>query len=174
MKKILITATVLFTAWTSLSAQGYIPSEDNVKNRQELSSDRFGIFIHWGIYSTFGQGEWNLNNGKLDRKEYAKVCSDIIYDVYMKSNDTRRFGSAALELCMMASGLVDLYFEMRLQPWDYAAAGLILMEAGGAICGFDGDYPFLDRQSMVLAANNKANCDILRDIVHKHLDKLPY
>lgn len=108
------------------------------------------------------------------RKEYAQTCSGIIFDIYMRSNDFRRFGSAALELCLMAAGKIDLYFEMRLQPWDYAAAGLILSEAGGVSCGFDGKRLSLSRQSMTLAANNKANLDTILDIVHSHMDKLPY
>ena len=108
------------------------------------------------------------------RKEFAKTCSDIIFDVYMQSNDTRRFGSAALELCMMAAGIIELYFEMRLQPWDYAAAGLILREAGGTLCSFDGAFPSLEKASMVIAANTQASCKRLLDTVHRHLDALPY
>lgn len=108
------------------------------------------------------------------RKEFAKTCSDIIYDIYMQSNDTRRFGSAAIELCLMARGLVELYFEMRLQPWDYAAGGLILQEAGGYIAGFDASFPSLTRASLVVAANSKSSLDKLLDTVHKYLPELPY
>ena len=108
------------------------------------------------------------------RKEYAKVCSDIIFDVFMRCNDLRRFGSAALELCLMAAGQIDLYFEMRLQPWDYAAASLILSEAGGASCGFDGEPLSLTKQSLVLAANSRDNLDDLLATVHRYLSELPY
>ena len=80
------------------------------------------------------------------RKEYAKSCSEIIYDIYMQCNDLRRWGSAAVELCLLASGIVELYFEMRLQPWDYAAAMLILHEAGGCIAGWNGGAPSLTNQ----------------------------
>ena len=52
----------------------YVPSEDNLKAREEFEADRFGIFIHWGIYSMFAQGEWYLNSG-LDHTEYAKAAS---------------------------------------------------------------------------------------------------
>lgn len=108
------------------------------------------------------------------RKEFAKVCSDIIFDVYMRSNDVRRFGSAAVELCMLAAGQLDLYFEMRLQPWDYAAASLILSEAGGVSCGFDGGPLSLDKASLVLAANSRENLDDILATVRKYLPKLPY
>lgn len=107
-------------------------------------------------------------------KDWAKYCSDIIFDIYMQSNDTRRFGSAAVELCLLASGIIELYFEMRLQPWDYAAGTLIILEAGGCVAGFDGKLPSLDRQSLVIAANSPASCEKLLEAVHRHLDELPY
>ena len=59
----------------SLPAQAdYSPTPENLKSRAEFENDRFGIFIHWGIYSMFGQGEWYLNAG-LDKDEYAKAAS---------------------------------------------------------------------------------------------------
>lgn len=51
----------------------YIPSPEVMKSREEFAADRFGIFIHWGIYSMFGQGEWYLNYG-LRADEYAKAA----------------------------------------------------------------------------------------------------
>ena len=51
----------------------YYPTEQVLASREEFTSDRFGIFIHWGIYSMFGQGEWYLNYGP-DAKEYAKAA----------------------------------------------------------------------------------------------------
>ena len=47
-------------------------------------------------------------------KEWSRYCSDIIYDLYQECNDVRRTGSAAVELCLMAAGYADLYFEIRL------------------------------------------------------------
>lgn len=109
------------------------------------------------------------------RKTLAKTCSDIIYDVYMRCNDLRRWGSAAVELCLLASGVIELYFEMRLQPWDYAAAMLILQEAGGCIAGWDGGLPSLTRPSLVVAANRRDSMDALLATVRTHLpDGLPY
>ncbi|MCR4859827.1 MAG: inositol monophosphatase [Bacteroidales bacterium] len=109
------------------------------------------------------------------RKEFAKACSDIVYDVYMQSNDTRRWGSAAIELCLLARGQVDLYFEMRLQPWDYAAAMLILHEAGGRIATWNGGTPSLVRPSLVIAANSPQSLGTLLAIIHLHLpDGVPY
>ena len=49
------------------------------------------------------------------------------------ASDYRRFGSAVIELCYIASGKAEVYFEYKLRPWDYAAASLIIKEAGGKI-----------------------------------------
>ena len=86
----------------------------------------------------------------------------------------RRTGSAAVELCLTAAGYADLYFERRLRPWDYAAATLILTEAGGTVCSFDTDFPSLYVPSMVIAANNPQNCRRILDVVHRHLSKVPF
>lgn len=53
----------------------YQPSEDNIKSRKEFSDCKFGIFLHWGIYSMFGQGEWYMNDAGIDCQEYAKAAS---------------------------------------------------------------------------------------------------
>ena len=57
-------------------AQGnYIPTEENLKARQEFADSKLGIFIHWGIYSMFAQGEWYMTNANIDNREYAKAAS---------------------------------------------------------------------------------------------------
>ena len=108
------------------------------------------------------------------RKEFSRACSDIIYDLYMDCNDVRRTGSAAVELCLVAAGKAELYFEIRLMPWDFAAASLILSEAGGTVQGFDGHFPSVFKPTLVIAANTAANCDRLLSCIHRHLEELPY
>lgn len=58
---------------TGTMAQGYVPTPEVLKSREEFAADRFGIFIHWGIYSMFGQGEWYLNYGP-QAEEYMKAA----------------------------------------------------------------------------------------------------
>lgn len=52
----------------------YVPTEENLASRKAFSDSRFGIFLHWGIYSLFGQGEWYMHNANLDYREYAKAA----------------------------------------------------------------------------------------------------
>jgi myo-inositol-1(or 4)-monophosphatase len=64
----------------------------------------------------------------------------------------RRMGSAALNLCYVASGRLDGYWATSVQPWDVAAGQLIVQEAGGTVTGLDGSAFDLDRPQFVAAA----------------------
>ena len=69
-----------------------------------------------------------------------------------KTRDVRRFGSAELDLCMIAAGHFDAYWELYLQPYDVAAGAVIVREAGGTVtdlCGGD-DWLF---GGQILATN---------------------
>lgn len=75
MKKFFLAALLCLCAVLSASAQeGYVPADGNLKAREAFEDMRLGVFIHWGIYSMYAQGEWYLNNGKLDAEEYAKAA----------------------------------------------------------------------------------------------------
>lgn len=58
----------------TISAAEYKPSPEALKSREQFAADGFGIFLHWGIYSMFGQGEWYLNYGPT-AEEYAKAAA---------------------------------------------------------------------------------------------------
>ena len=77
--------------------------------------------------------------------------------------DLRRSGSAALDLCSVAAGRTEMFYEFRLSPWDYAAASLILTEAGGALCTMEGEPVPIDRRCSVWAAN-RVNFPILKEL----------
>lgn len=110
----------------------------------------------------------------LYRKEYAAPCFRIIEKVYAEADDLRRMGSAAYELCMLAAGRVELYFEIRLSPWDVAAAIPIILEAAGYVeCLYQNALP-LDRPFPVVAANKKESFEKLRRIVCAELPSIPY
>jgi myo-inositol-1(or 4)-monophosphatase len=79
------------------------------------------------------------------RARQAKVLAGVLPQV----RDVRRFGSAALDLCALACGRVDGYFEQGLKPWDLAAGGLIATEAGAVVGGLAGKPA---GESLVIAA----------------------
>ena len=77
MKKALCTLALALATLMAI-AQKYIPSPENLAAREEFRNAKLGIFLHWGIYSTYAQGEWYLQNYVPDRMEYAKAA-DAFY-----------------------------------------------------------------------------------------------
>jgi myo-inositol-1(or 4)-monophosphatase len=71
------------------------------------------------------------------RRAQARVLQDLLPDI----RDIRRFGCASVDLCMVATGRVDAYFERGLKPWDIAAGMLIAAEAGAVVRGVAGLPP---------------------------------
>src|SRR5260221_5072158 len=53
----------------------YKPTPDNLKNREWFQDAKFGLFIHWGVYSVLGDGEWVMNNQQIPIKTYEKLPS---------------------------------------------------------------------------------------------------
>ena len=73
----------------------------------------------------------------------------LLLGVLPHIRDIRRIGSAALDICAVAAGTLDAYFERGLNPWDMAAAWLVLTEAGGVFTGLGAEPP---NDQMVVAA----------------------
>jgi alpha-L-fucosidase len=79
MRRILIVALLsgaalsLLLPWVSAQEADYQPSEENLKAREAFQDEKFGLFIHWGIYSVLGQGEWVLHNKKMKLADYEKL-----------------------------------------------------------------------------------------------------
>lgn len=73
----LLLASSLFAlpASDALAQQEYVPTPENLQSRQEFSDMRFGIFLHWGLYSMFAQGEWYMQNAGIPYAEYSKAAS---------------------------------------------------------------------------------------------------
>ncbi len=90
-----------------------------VSARTELSSSLWGIGFAYDVLRRGNQANF-----------YDRVLTHI--------RDVRRMGSAALDLCRVACGQLDGYFEFQLNPWDIAAGGIIVREAGGITAGFHG------------------------------------
>lgn len=68
------------------------------------------------------------------RRRQAQIAAGLLPTI----RDIRRSGAASIDLCWVASGLVDAYYERGLHPWDFAAGALIVEEAGGVVSMLDG------------------------------------
>ena len=107
-------------------------------------------------------------------KQFAPQCMEVLRRLYPVCDDFRRLGAASLELCYLAAGRAELYFEMRLFPWDWAAAAVILREAGGVIGTIPGERLLHDAPCLVLAANHMENFRVLQETVASVIPVRPY
>lgn len=80
-----------------------------------------------------------------------------------KAGACRRFGAASLDLCMVARGWLDGYWETRLSPWDLSAGALLVEEAGGCVTGITGG-PFSARSGHAVASNGAIHKEILAEL----------
>lgn len=130
------------------------------------------------IYSAeFGAGAWRndtrihvSSNSELkqsllvtgfpyDLESHMPKISEKFKELLLKSRAIRRLGSAALDLCYVASGVFDGYWEMKLHHWDFCAGKLIVEEAGGKVTNFIGNE--IDIYSPeLLATNGKIHNDL--------------
>ena len=104
----------------------------------------------------------------------ALVVTGFPYDVGQRADDlvelfgaflgraraVRRLGSAALDLCYVAAGRFDSFWEQHLKPWDVSAGALIVTEAGGRITGMDGS-PFDPEAAHLVASNGPLHDEML-------------
>jgi myo-inositol-1(or 4)-monophosphatase len=107
-----------------------------------------------------------LRVSRADQLVDAMLVTGFPYDVHGRVNEivglfaefvaharaVRRLGSAALDLCYVAAGRIDGFWESDLKPWDIAGGALIVAEAGGRVTGIDGST-FSSRAGHVLASN---------------------
>jgi myo-inositol-1(or 4)-monophosphatase len=99
-----------------------------------------------------------------ENKDDLKWVVNTIKNILPKCRDIRRFGSASLDLCYVACGKFDGFYEMNLKPWDTAAGALIVKEAGGKITNEKGEeYDFFENRCIV-ASNGKIHNNIVKNL----------
>lgn len=100
-----------------------------------------------------------------DVRESARNNFNHFYNFSLKSIGVRRTGSASLDLCYVASGRLDGFWEMNLSPWDTAAGWLIVEEAGGRVTDFSGGR-FSIYKKEILATNGRIHEEMI-DLLKK-------
>ncbi|HET9916763.1 MAG TPA: inositol monophosphatase family protein [Candidatus Binatia bacterium] len=96
-----------------------------------------------------------------DRREHPDYYLSYFKAFLTRCQGIRRNGAAALDLCYVACGRIDGYWELKLKPWDVAAGSLIVAEAGGQLSDFHG-RPFDIRGSETLATNKLLHAQMAR------------
>ncbi|MBO9660112.1 MAG: alpha-L-fucosidase, partial [Chitinophagaceae bacterium] len=72
MKKLLLLA-IAFYGTFCVNSQEYTPTPENLASRQQFRENRYGMFIHWGISSMLGDGEWVMNNRNIKVEDYKRM-----------------------------------------------------------------------------------------------------
>ena len=75
MKKTLLLIAALLTGFSSMAQETYKPTAENLKAREQFQDEKFGIFLHWGLYSMIGAGEWVMTNWNINHREYLKLAN---------------------------------------------------------------------------------------------------
>ena len=123
--------------------------------RLHVSNKKFNECVVYTAFSAYD---------KTQSEKAFNFCKELFPQI----NDLRRTGSAAFEICSVGAGRGDIFFELKLQAWDFAAASLVLKEAGGYISSLDINYLRLDGPTLVAAANTKENLEKILAIGKKY------
>jgi myo-inositol-1(or 4)-monophosphatase len=121
-----------------------------------------------------------LRVSEADSLLESLLCTGFPYDVHKRVDElvglfgaflgqaraVRRLGSAALDLCYVAAGRFDGFWEARLRPWDTCAGALIITEAGGRVTAWDGS-PYQSRQENLIASNGRIH-EALMGVIARH------
>ena len=118
MKHLLLTSLLSASALCCTAQQAdvpskYVPTPENLEARSRFADQKFGVFLHWGLYSLFAQGEWYMQNEDINRDEYAKAM-DAFYP--------HRFDAAKWVSAIKAAGARYICFTTRhhegFSMWD--------------------------------------------------------
>jgi myo-inositol-1(or 4)-monophosphatase len=138
-----------------------------------------------------GQGAWlngqPIHPSRTPDLDHALLVTGFPYDIRtnpdnnldhyahfaMHSQGVRRLGSAALDLCYVACGRFDGFWELRLNPWDVAAGGLIARQAGALVTNIADGSDFMTAPQSVMAANRHIHPLMLRELSRRSSSPTP-
>ena len=107
-----------------------------------------------------------------DMHQQGADLVDLFGAFLAQARAVRRLGSAALDLCYVAAGRFEGFWEQHLKPWDVAAGALIVAEAGGRISGMDGS-PFDPVAAHLVASNEQVHDAMLTVIREFRAERAP-
>jgi myo-inositol-1(or 4)-monophosphatase len=158
-----------------IAAVVYDPTRDELFSAEKGQGARLnGDPIH--VSQATQLKECLVATGFPSHKRHKNPNIFFYHQITLRTHGVRRAGSAALDLCDVASGRFDGFWEFNLNPWDTAAGVLIIEEAGGKVTRFDGS-PFLLDSRETLASNGLVHEALVREFQEifagRGLDPLP-
>lgn len=103
----------------SVCAQAYQPSPENIQARKEFQDMKFGIFIHWGIYSMLADGEWVQHSKRIDRNEYSKLAAGFYPSRFNAHEWVKAFKDAGAGYVTITSRHHDGFSMFDTKATDY-------------------------------------------------------
>ena len=148
-----------------IAATVYDPTRDELFSAEQGSGAQLnGETLR--VSKTATLKESLLATGFPSHKRHKNPNIYFYHQITLHSHGVRRAGSAALDLCNVAAGRYDGFWEFNLNPWDTAAGVLIVEEAGGKVTRFDGS-PFEINSRETLASNG-----IIHDALLKEFEEI--
>jgi len=152
----------------------YDPTRDEMFAAEKGSGSRLND-RPIGVSKTKRLAESLIATGFPSHKRHKNPNIHFYHQITLRSHGVRRAGSAALDLCCVACGRYDAFWEFNLNPWDTAAGVLLVEEAGGAVTNFTGG-PFAISSREVLASNVLLHDELLtefRNIFEGRVEGMP-
>ena len=119
MKRFLsLLAVALLLSGTAI-AQSYVPTPENLQQRADFQQHRLGIFLHWGIYATYAQGEWYLQNAGIDNTSYAVAAESFNPVKFNADAWVRAFRDAGAGYITLTSRHHDGFSMFKTATSDY-------------------------------------------------------
>ena len=118
MKKLILFFLLIFSIKSF--SQSYVPSQENLESRRWFSDAKFGLFIHWGVYSILGDGEWVMNNQNISIEEYEKLPSFFNPIDYNPSEWVKMAKDAGMKYITITSRHHDGFsmFDSKITDYD--------------------------------------------------------
>ena len=120
--------------------------------------------IHVSNTTELSRSLVSFGTSPYDKATLGEKNCETLKQIFFLCEDIRRIGSAAIELAYVAAGRVDIYLERNLKPWDYAAAIIIIEEAGGIITDYQGQAIDISKPCDILAANKVVHAKLREKI----------
>jgi len=118
----LILPALLICALSANAQTKYTPTPENLKAREWFQDSKFGMFIHWGVYSVLGDGEWVMNNQRIDRQTYQKLPAFFNPISYDPKEWVSLAKAAGMKYITITSKHHDGFamWDSKLSDWDIA------------------------------------------------------
>ncbi|MGE0881972.1 MAG: alpha-L-fucosidase [Blastocatellales bacterium] len=121
LRVVFLLATVLiFVPIESIAQSQYAPTSENLESRHWFQDARFGLFIHWGVYSVLGKGEWVMNNDKMPSSEYDKLPAQFNPTEFDPAEWVAMAKNAGMKYITITSRHHDGFamFDSKISDWN--------------------------------------------------------